>query len=77
LPNAFRHPIGIPDDILPEGWKNVKAGASSSELGGSKSASKRIEQVSDDDDDSSDDDDDDDLSVDHVYESEGMSHEEL
>lgn len=77
LPNAFRHPIGIPDDILPEGWKNVKAGASSSGLGGSKSASKRIEQVSDDDDDSSDDDDDDDLSVDHVYESEGMSHEEL
>ncbi|GKZ00390.1 hypothetical protein MPSEU_000992000 [Mayamaea pseudoterrestris] len=26
LPNAFRHPIGIPDDILPTGWKNVKMG---------------------------------------------------
>mmetsp|Transcript_24829 Transcript_24829/g.54522 ORF Transcript_24829/g.54522 Transcript_24829/m.54522 type:complete len:194 (+) Transcript_24829:2273-2854(+) len=23
LPNAFRHPIGIPDDIFPEAWKNV------------------------------------------------------
>ena len=23
LENAFRHPIGIPDDILPEKWKNI------------------------------------------------------
>ena len=22
LPNTFRHPIGIPDDIFPEQWKN-------------------------------------------------------
>ena len=27
LSNAFRHPIGIPDDILPAGWRNVKAGS--------------------------------------------------
>jgi hypothetical protein len=25
LPNAFRHPIGIPDDILPVDWRNIKA----------------------------------------------------
>jgi len=24
LPNAFRHAIGIPDEIFPEQWKNVK-----------------------------------------------------
>jgi len=23
LPNAFRHPIGIPDDIYPDRWKNL------------------------------------------------------
>jgi len=23
LPTAFRHPIGIPEDMLPEAWKNV------------------------------------------------------
>ena len=24
LPNAFRQPMGIPDDLLPEAWKNVE-----------------------------------------------------
>jgi len=23
LPNAFRHPIGIPDEIFPDQWKNL------------------------------------------------------
>ena len=25
MPNAFRHTIMIPDEIMPEGWKNKKA----------------------------------------------------
>jgi hypothetical protein len=24
LPNAFRHPMMIPDDIFPEAWRNAK-----------------------------------------------------
>jgi hypothetical protein len=81
LSNAFRHPIGIPDDLLPDGWRNYKAGADENvtSLHDLKVAPEQMakfaavdpelyeEDDDDEDDDDDDDDDDDEYDDDETY----------
>jgi len=47
LPNAFRHTIGIPDEIWPDQWKNLLVGESDEEV---ENADKFDNEEGDDDD---------------------------